>query len=122
MKIFQTDKIQLVKKSLDVYEHQHAAIAKNIANANTDNFNRVKTDFSDILKKDLDRTLKVTHAKHISESKTPDRMSGMGLDDKVDVSKEMGELAQNQIHYDFSARVLAKSYRGLNLSIVGRNS
>lgn len=122
MKIFQTAKIQLIKKSLDVYERQHAAIAKNIANANTENYNRVKTDFSDVLKQDLDRTLKVTHPKHISESKTPDRMSGMGKDDKVDMSKEMGELAQNQIRYDFSARALAKAYRGLNLSIVGRNS
>lgn len=122
MKIFQTENIQLVKKSLDLYTRQHGAIAKNIANANTENYTREKTDFTNVLKQDLDRTLKVTHALHIQESKTPDRSSAKGPQEKVDVSKEMGELAQNQIRYDFAARTLAKAYRALNLSIVGRNS
>jgi len=38
MKIFNTQGLQLVKKSLNVYTKQHEAIAKNIANANNDDY------------------------------------------------------------------------------------
>jgi len=40
----------------------------------------------------------------------------------VDVSKEMGQLAINQIRFDFSTNVLRRSYKGLNTSITGKVS
>ena len=122
MKIFNTQSFQLLKKSLDVYSKQHEAIAKNIANANNNAYDRADTDFSKVLKQDLDRTLKVTDPKHIQSSVTPDPKNPLSKKEKVDVNREMGELAENQIRYDFSARVLNRKYRGLSQSITGRTS
>ncbi len=121
MKIFNTENINLLKKSLDVYGKQHEAIAKNIANANNPEYKRADTDFSNTLKKNIERTLKTTDPRHIAEPKTP---TGKGRDsgeEEIDLSREMGELAENQIRYDFSARMLQKTYQILNLSIKGRN-
>jgi len=38
----------------------------------------------------------------------------------VDISEEMGKLAENQIRYDFSTRVLQRAYRGIFAAITGR--
>jgi len=122
MKIFNTENIVLLKKALDVYSKQHEAIAENIANANNPEYKRAETDFSKLLKSNLERTLKVTDPRHIAEPTDPKRR---GPDEKkepeVDLSREMGQLAENQIRYDFSARILRKEYQLLNLSINGRN-
>jgi len=50
MKLFDIPKINLIKRSLDVYDKQHQAISKNIAHANDKNYKRVNTDFSKVLK------------------------------------------------------------------------
>lgn len=120
MKIFETPNIQLLKKSLDVYSKQHEAIAQNIMHANDDTYNRAKTDFGSILKNDLSRRLKVTDPRHISESSVPEP-HGLHTKQKVDISQEMGELAVNQLKYDFAARNLNRNYQLLNTSITGRN-
>ena len=121
MKIFGTENFGLIKKSLDVYTKQHEAIAENIANTNNPDFERVKTDFANLLNENLDRTLKTTHERHIAEPESPERkgLAG-GKKEEIDLSREMAELAENQIRYDFAARVLRKNYHMLNMSISGR--
>ncbi len=121
MKIFELPNIQLLKKSLDVYSRQHEAIAQNIAHANDDDYKRVKTDFGDVLKKDLSRRLKVTDPRHIVESTSPEPHGLPTKEAKVDMSQEMGELAVNQIKYDFVARNLTRNYQMLNTGITGRS-
>jgi flagellar basal-body rod protein FlgB len=125
MKIFNSKNIQLLKKSLDVYEKQHEAIAKNIANANNAEYTRVKTDFSDVLKTNVQGKMRVTNSKHINQMSEPLRISAgneNSTKERVDMSKEMGELAENQIRFDFVSRTLARAYRALNMSITGRSS
>gem|GEM_PF-913480 len=123
MKIFNTKQINLVKKSLDVYQKQHEAIAQNIAHANDPDFNRVKTDFSQVLKTSLSGPMRVTNEKHLSQISEPLRKSTANSEDeRVDVSADMGALAENQIKYEFASRALSRIYRGLNLSITGRSS
>lgn len=123
MKIFNTKQINLVKKSLDVYQRQHEAIAKNIAHANDPDYNRVKTDFSQVLKSSLSGPMRVTNEKHISQTFEPLRKSSESSEaERVDVSADMGALAENQIKYEFASRALSRIYRGLNLSITGRSS
>lgn len=122
MKIFNTQNISLLKKSLDVYGKQHDAIAKNIANANNPDYKRTETDFSKMLKNNIERTLKITNSRHIAEPKaSAAKGSAENNKEEIDLSREMGELAENQIRYDFSARMLQKNYRLLNISIKGRN-
>jgi flagellar basal-body rod protein FlgB len=121
MKIFELPNIQLLKKSLDVYSRQHEAIAQNIAHANDDSYKRVKTDFGSVLKNDLSRRLKTTDPRHIAEPVMPEPHGVPNHTAKVDMSQEMGELAVNQIKYDFAARNLTRAYQMLNTGITGRN-
>lgn len=122
MKIFNAQGLQLVKKSLNVYTKQHEAIAKNIANANNDDYKRVSTDFSKMLKQNIERGLKTTRSRHISVSTTPEPKHFPGSKEKVDLSQEMGQLAENQIKYDFAARALKRRYKDISAAITGRNS
>ncbi len=121
MKLFNSAKIQLYKKALDVHSKEHEAIAKNVANAHDINYKRVKTDFSEELKVSLGQTLKQTDARHMGSKGSPEN----GLpneEENVDINREMAELAVNQIRFDFVSNVLKRTYRGLNASITGRNS
>ena len=123
MKIFSTENSVLMKKSLDVYTKQHEAIAENIANADNPDFERTKTDFANMLKDTVERTLRATDERHIAEPETPERRGLAGnKKEEIDITREMSELAENQIRYDFAARVLRKNYQLLNMSIAGRSS
>lgn len=122
MKIFDIPNLKLLKQSLNVYDKQHQAIAKNIAHANDENFKRSNTDFSSVLKTASDSKMKLTNHRHISIENI---QSGSSTGDKkvagkVDYTKEMGDLAVNQIKFDFSARVLRRFYEGISTSIRGR--
>jgi len=123
MKIFKTNNLDLLKKSLDVYSRQHEAIAKNVAHANDTDFKRVKTDFSQQLKVSMDRRLKTTQEKHIPISSPLEEEARRNTNstEKIDLTKEMGELADNQIRYDFSSRTLQRLYKGLSMAITGKN-
>ena len=122
MKLFDLPKINLIKRSLDIYDKQHQAISKNIAHANDKNYKRVDTDFSRVLKSASNSNFKTSHANHIIPSGQADNISmknktGNG---PVDFNKEMGDLAVNQIKFEFSARTLRRFYEGIGTSIRGR--
>ena len=124
MNILSSKNIQLYKKALDVYEKQHEAIAKNIANANNPEFKKLKTDFSDVLESNMEGKMRTTDSRHIAQIAEPLRKSADNAGAKepeIDVSVEMGDLAENQIRYQFVTRALAKTYQALNMSITGRN-
>ncbi len=122
MKLFNTDNIHLLKKSLDLYAKEHSAIAKNIANANNPNYKRVNTDFSKVLRSNLERTLKTTDPRHISEPEIPERKNQNDAHSEVDISQEMGQLAENQIRYEFASKALNRTYRMLLSGITGRQT
>jgi flagellar basal-body rod protein FlgB len=122
MKIFGTRHINLVKRSLDVYSRQHEALAKNIANANDPDYKRLKTDFSESLMTVQNQQLKTSNSRHIGNTETPERNDAKTGKGSVDISREMSELAENQIRFDFVSRVLNRTYRKLNSSITGRTS
>ncbi len=121
MKIFDLPNIQLLKRSLDVYTKQHEAIAKNVANADNPNYQRVNTDFSSVLQSVTDSRLRVTDERHFKGGESggaprlPEETGG-----PVDITKEMAELAVNQIKFDFASRVLRNVYSMLSASITGR--
>ncbi len=125
MSIFETPKSQLLKQALDVYSRQHNAIAKNVANVNNPEYQRVQTDFSSELHKAEERTgVKTSHPQHIQGSQF-ERKRGLTADESkqtdVDLTQEMADLAENQIRYEFSARTLNRYYSGLSTAILGRS-
>jgi len=120
--IFNTEKVNLMKKALGTYQKQNKAIAQNVANASNPDYQRTNTDFSKVLKSvSSQANLKVTNEKHISFS----NFGGEGTDPEkkggtVDITREMAELAENQIRNDFVSQVLGRTYRSIQTSITGK--
>lgn len=124
-RLFQTKYSHLLKQALDVYGKKHNAIAQNVANANNPGYKRMNTDFSQVLKSANNQSnLKISSSKHIRSSSSVGGKTGSGKNvggDKVDLTREMTELAETQIKYEFITRMLGRYYNGLSTSIVGRN-
>lgn len=122
MKLFNIPRINLIKRSLDVYDQQHQAISKNIAHANDPNYKRTNTDFSQILKTASESNFKISSDKHILPTGNVEKISLQNSKNlgSVDITQEMGDLAVNQIKFEFSARMLRRFYEGISTSIRGR--
>jgi len=124
IKLFNTNNAQLFKRALDVHGKQHKAIAQNIANASNPDYTRVSTDFSRLLESAVGPSkVNITNEKHICSSQFSDRSiqdQYADKDEKVDFSREMTDMAENQIKFDFAARALNRYFKGLSNAIVGR--
>lgn len=123
LNLFNTNHGHLLKKSLNVYTKQIRANSKNIANIDNPNYRRAKTNFSEELTSAQEKArLKVTNKKHILKPIYKNKIGDPGnlKKEKVNLNKEMGELAENQIRYNFSSNSLRRYYAGLKKSISGR--
>lgn len=122
-KILSSGQPQLLKKALDVYQKQHEAISKNVANASNDNYKRTNTDFTSELQnaQTSNSQLKTTNSKHISSNdNSPSLLNEKKEGNTVDITREMGLLAENQIKYEFATRALSRMYKGISNSITGK--
>ena len=64
-----------------------------------------------------DRT---SSAKHISGSNTENSNLNNNCEGSVDITREMGLLAENQIKYEFATRALSRMYKGISTIITGK--
>lgn len=120
MKIFNTPSNMLVKRSLDLLTRHHKNISENVSRMNDPGYLRKPTRFLDDLT-GAERAMRLRSSKlrHI----VPDERAGHVPDwekGKVQLTREMADLAQNQIRYDFSTRILRRRFEGLLQSITGR--
>jgi len=124
-KILTTAYTNLLKNATHTYGKQHAAIAQNVANMNTDNYKRINTDFSKELQSAVDNSsARTSHEKHIAHANWSGSSNSNGLDNpegSVDLAREMTDLSVNQIRFEFVTRALARHYSGISSAIVGRN-
>lgn len=132
--------IQLLAKNIDLRSKNHSHIASNIANAETPQY-RAKTfsfekQLQDVLEEGNVRSVTpvATHPRHIPLQGTAGTVEnvvgdledaparGMGKDgNTVDLEREMGQMAENQILYNASIQVLSKKFEGLKYVIKGGN-
>jgi flagellar basal-body rod protein FlgB len=136
MKLFEQTRIPLLSKALDAYALRQKAIATNIANVGTPGYRARTVQFEEELAGALTRSgmqAVTTNARHIpikgksledlrlavSDRAGEPGAPGGGTMSNVDVDQEMAELAQNQIRYRFSARLIADAFRGIQKSIRG---
>jgi flagellar basal-body rod protein FlgB len=128
MKILESQQNQILKRALNVYQKQHEAISKNIKNVNKQDYKRVNTNFTQELttaSSELQynqKELRTSHTRHIDEGPPwESKIQGKGGDGiEVDLPLEMAELAENQIKYEFTTRMLSRLYKGISSSITGR--
>ena len=120
MKIFNNAPTVLLKRSLDLLMRHHRNISENVENLNVVDYTRKPTRFLDELSEAQRRnTLNTTRLRHIS----PGRFTGKAPDweqGPVEITREMTDLALNQIRFDFSARTMRRKFEGLTRAISGR--
>ena len=124
--------IKNYSKLLDLSSLKNKVTAANIANVETPNYERQTFDFDSELKKSMEepRIKPVeTHPRHIplsnSNANPPNiksiksSVNSTGVN-SVDIDREMAELAQNQITYQYGSKMLSKKFNGLRDAIKGR--
>ncbi len=121
--LFNTQHADLMQKALDIYAKQVRGNANNIANIDNPAYTRKRTNFADELKAAKKHTgLHTTHRKHIAHGQYPQESKALDPSGKnpIDLTREMSELAENQIRHEFVSKTLGKYYQGLKLSIRGQ--
>lgn len=111
--------IDLLSNMLDFRAERHKVISSNIANIDTPGYKPSSLDFKEnldgIMNEGKTLEIKTTHPRHMKAG------SGKGSDfqvsqsgDKVDIDKEMADLAENNIMYNLDVEMLARKFRGIN--------
>ena len=132
--------IELMSKNLDLRAKNQTYIAANIANAETPNYRPQSLSFEDQLKDALKNgdggsmapvatnprfiPLKgaVRKLEDVTGTVNENTTSGLGRDGNgVDLEREMGRMAENQILYNASVQILAKKFDDLKYVIKGGN-
>lgn len=131
-KIIESIRIPVLNRSLDISSIRHQSISSNVANVSTPGYKRKFVDFKSEMRKflngDTKLSLKKTHENHLFRFKSPggidvqvdsseNNFNGVN---NVDIDREMGEIAENQVIYNTSSRLLAKKFQGLLSAIRGR--
>ncbi|HEX7510203.1 MAG TPA: flagellar basal body rod protein FlgB [Chitinivibrionales bacterium] len=133
--MFDKTPIPVLMKSLDASMLRSRVIANNIANINTPGYQRVEVSFEDALRKALDKSTVQgarTDDKHLpignmdlsgvnaKAYKPLDPTLASGVNN-VDIDKEMADLAQTQIQFNFSVKFAKSQYNKLNASIQAKS-
>jgi flagellar basal-body rod protein FlgB len=131
--IFDKMSVPFFEKVLNVSSKSQKATASNIANVNTPGYDAKEVNFIDEMKRQIagqnGSQMVTSDSRHIPSSapsriakihsaSTDDDASGIN---NVDVEKEMGDLAENQMLYEFGAKKLAKTFASLRMAIRGKS-
>lgn len=113
---------------LETRSKRQSALAANVANADTPGYRAVDVSFEGLLARaGASLPLAATDAKHLQGAGAAGRdrvvLSGGAPrrdGNDVDIDREMGKLAKNQIEYQFLARILSRKFNKLREAITGR--
>jgi len=124
--------IKHYSKLLDLSSLKNKLTAANIANAETPGYKRRTLDFDSELKKSMEKPglrPTQTHPRHIPIGESDQRppkikvirssTNSTGVN-SVDIDREMAELAQNQITFQFGSKMLEKKFNALKDVIKSR--
>jgi len=132
-KIFDKAGIPLYERLLKVVSSSQKATSANIANVSTPGYQTKQVNFKDEMKRFIvpEKTVvpQATNTRHISkgspqnmvkikEIKENDDSSGVN---NVDIEKEMMNLAEGQLMYEYGSKKLARTFGILRAAIRGRS-
>jgi flagellar basal-body rod protein FlgB len=130
--------INLLAKNLELRARNHMYIAGNIAHVETPNYVPKTLSFEKELKDVVQKKEKGSNGLHLmnprhiplkgmagrvddvqgSLESTPAKSTGLD-GNGVDLDREMGRMAENQILYNASVQILSKKFEGLKTAIKG---
>jgi flagellar basal-body rod protein FlgB len=131
--IFDKCGIPLYQRLLKVASSAQKTTASNIANVATQGYDAKTVDFKDEMQRSVSSQRHITPAatdsRHLPSNKpeqivkiceieNDDKSSGIN---NVDIEREMSDLAENQMMYEFGAKKLARTFGMLRMAIKGRN-
>ena len=130
-KIFDKINIPFFNKCLDGSAARQRAIAENIANVETPNYQTKDIDFEKVLNDKSGENIQLIQSdkRHLdinqgkskiyyTEDQSRELYSG---ENNVDIDKEMVKSAENQLYYSANSRIMAAKFRSLHSAIRGEN-
>lgn len=126
--------IKLLENFSSYCAEKNKVISENIANIGTENYQRKDVVFKDMLNDNMTSTLITTDSKHIGSTgnensneksyqiitdKSKDDVSGVN---NVDIDKEMTDLAENTLNFQFAAKKISDYYKTIQDVIKGGGS
>ena len=119
--------LPVLGKIMDLSAAKQRAYAENLANVNTPDYERREARFSDELGRagQKSSSMATTHPDHIGSNPAKKPVEAEVYEDPnaagqgVDMEKEMVSLAENQLRFNFAARLAAMKIAGLRTSIRG---
>ena len=128
------ERIHLMNKALDAYSLRMTTTAKNIANVNTVGYKPQRVKFEELFQDQMALSGTKTDVKHIPAGHNPDP-KGELMDRKIptaetlqsgendiNIDKEMAEIAQTQIRFQFASSSVSKYFKQLTAAITGNAS
>jgi flagellar basal-body rod protein FlgB len=128
------NRIPLMSSAMDTYALRERTIARNIANISTPGYKPQSVKFEELFQQARSVTkLSVSEENQLGTSLTksaipegevanqeiPVAQINYSGDNSVNIDREMSELAQNQIRYRFTARMMKNYFNGLQSAITG---
>ncbi len=114
--------IDLLSGMLDYRAARHKVIVSNIANLDTPNFKPQELTFTASLAEAAASgqaaTLTRTHNKHLSPGsaqEAPFQVHQAG--DKVEIDREMTNLAENNLMYNLTVELLSRKFKGIDTAL-----
>lgn len=131
MKSMFNPQIGLVSKVMDMQLQRQNVIMSNLANIETPNYKPREIAFEDELQSalglDQRGRMSLTNSGHIPMAFNPENFGPewdkmfkprqIHGEDRVNIDKEMGRHAKNQLHYNAMTQVMVKTFEGLNTII-----
>ncbi len=129
--LFDQTKIPMLIRGLDTYAMRHRAIADNVANAETVDFDRRVVEFEDRLREAISAGgLKRTNSKHLGSGgidmdslnprmKIDTKPSDINNLNNVDIDREMADMAENHLQFSFASKLARQYFEGLQSAIKG---
>ena len=118
----------LLQKGLDLSAERHLLISANVSNSDTPGYKAVDSDFSKQMQEAMgggnSLNMQTTNQKHIGpanantepeiiEESDASRSNG----NNVNMDKEMAKIAENQLMYDATLRMMSHQFKQIKLAV-----
>ena len=129
------EKVPLLNKSLDAYALRTTTSAKNIANIDTVGYKPQKVKFEELFNEQMVSLQgTATSERHIptgkntvpnaekQDAKIPAAEIMNSGDNDINIDKEMSQIAETQIRFQFASQSLSKHFKQLSAAITGNSN
>lgn len=102
---------------MDATTLRQKVLSNNLANANTPGYRRKDVNFSDALA-DAVRSRRIDQIRDVKPEVYEDKTAALdSRGNSVSVQREMGEISQNELLYNFAAEMTSRKFNSLSKAI-----